>query len=132
MYSCSWQFVQIRFSFGSIHAQTLSVKGNHFYIACDRIPDDARERVIAPTFEAGLPDSCSPSYQLNTLSLAGFNTWFFRVRAPLNAIRTWGNVGQNHARNGWRSRIHVETKHAIPDRVISNGKALELTLAFKP
>src|SRR5258706_15253052 len=28
------------FSCGSIHAQTLSVKGNHFYIACDRIPDD--------------------------------------------------------------------------------------------
>src|SRR6185436_5141730 len=30
----------IRLSFGSIHALTLSVHGNHFYFACDRIPDD--------------------------------------------------------------------------------------------
>src|SRR5258708_11428021 len=50
----------IRFSFGSIHAQTLSMKGNHFYFTCGRIPGNAGGWVIAPTFETCLPGSCSP------------------------------------------------------------------------
>ena len=36
-------FPALRSSFASVDAQILTVNGNHFYFACDRIPYDAKE-----------------------------------------------------------------------------------------